>query len=213
MDNNKLIIFDMDGTLFRTETVDIEAFNNALVANGFSTLNNKEILSFIGVTLDEICRDLLKTEDNELIDKFRSDVISFEKTAIREFGLLYTGVEELLEKLKRNGYLLCICSNGNEEYITDICQKFNFNRYFSDIWYQREGISKSQAVGLLKQKFGVRDFIMVGDRSSDILAAKENSGISIGAGYGFGGDEIEAADYKAYNIDQVYEIIMSLSGI
>lgn len=35
MQKEKLIIFDLDGTLFRTDTVDVEAFNKALTSNGF----------------------------------------------------------------------------------------------------------------------------------------------------------------------------------
>lgn len=213
MDKAGLIIFDMDGTLFRTETVDVEAFNKALAVNGYETLSQERILGLIGMTLDEICKGLLKTKDERLINKFKADLIDFEARAIAESGQLYPGVEELLAKLGNKGFTLCICSNGNKEYISSICQKFGFDRYFSDIWFEHKGITKSQAVGLLKQKHQVHSFIMVGDRNSDIQAARDNCGISVGAAYGFGGKETEAADYKANNIQQVYDMIMSASGL
>jgi len=43
MQKTKLVIFDLDGTLFRTETVDVEAFNRALTFNGYNIKTSEEI--------------------------------------------------------------------------------------------------------------------------------------------------------------------------
>lgn len=203
----KLVIFDLDGTLFRTETVDVEAINKALTINGYSRRGEKEILSLIGGTLDDVSISLLNTKDMKIIEKFKSDVIRFEKDEISRLGKLYHGVIESLISLKDSNYKLCICSNGGQEYLFEISKKFKLNRIFEDIYPNNSKLTKSQRVGVLKEKYGSDNFIMVGDRTSDIEAAKDNKGVSIGVSYGFGGNEVLKADYIANNFKEVEMII------
>lgn len=210
MKDIKLLIFDLDGTLFKTETVDIRAINDALVKNGYRVKSYDEILNVIGLTLKDVCRVLINKVDEDVINQFSRDIIAFEQTYIREYGELYEGVLDCLNALKEKGYTLCICSNGNKEYVLGITNKFELFNIFDDICYSRDGISKTQAVGILKHQYKVDSFIMVGDRTSDIEATLLNGGISIGVSYGFGKDEILLANYVADNIQEVEKIIMSI---
>jgi phosphoglycolate phosphatase len=207
---SKLIIFDMDGTLFRTETVDLVAINKALERNGFARLSDEEILDLIGITMEEACKIVLGEVEKSVVGQFTEDVIRFEKEEIAACGQLYPGVSEMLEGLKEKGYTLCICSNGDDEYIHAIVDKFDFKKYFAEIWYSHEGITKSQAVGILKQKFEADTFVMVGDRSSDIEAARANGGTSIGVAYGFGQEEPYAADFTVWSIRELYEKLLEI---
>jgi phosphoglycolate phosphatase len=195
MSITKLVIFDLDGTLFRTETVDIKAINSALLSNGFSPKTADEVLGIIGYTLKDAIKKLINVDDKTTLEKLSRDIISFEQEFIESSGELYEGITCLLAKLKENGYKLCICSNGGKEYIEGITNKFSLDNYFDDIRYSQDGITKSQAVELLKIKYSVDMFVMVGDRSSDIEAASDNHGISIGVTYGFGKEEVLAADF------------------
>lgn len=206
----KLVIFDLDGTLFRTETVDVESINKALVSNGYMRRQEKDILNLIGDTLEEISLYLLETKDRDILMKFKSDVITFEKEEIAKHGKLYDGVIESLNKMKHLNYRLCICSNGNEEYVTEISRKFELDKIFDDIVFNSSILTKAQRVQVLKQKYEVDSFIMVGDRKSDIEAARLNNGVSIGVTYGFGGQEVFAANYIAHNITEVKDIIMRI---
>ncbi len=206
----KLILFDLDGTLFRTESVDVSAFNRALEANGLKKASKERILSLVGLTLEDFCKELTESDDRALLDKVKADVIRFEMEEIEASGELYPGVEKFLKGLKSYGCILCICSNGSEEYISAISDKFNLSSYFEEIWFSKEGITKSQAAGILKKKFNQDSFLMVGDRLCDYEAARENSGISIGVTYGYGGNEPESADYKADSISGLEELILKL---
>jgi HAD superfamily hydrolase (TIGR01549 family) len=200
----------MDGTLFRTETVDVKALNDALVRNGFAPKTEEEMLSVIGHKLKDIFNFLTSSDDKSIMEQFAKDVIYFEQQYIEQYGKLYDGVIPMLNDLKKKGYTLCICSNGGKEYITSIVEKFNMAGYFEDIRYSVDGISKSKAVGLLKEKHDFETFIMIGDRMSDIEAAYDNDGISIGVSYGFGKDEVLKANYIAKNIEEVKNTIVSI---
>lgn len=206
-----LLIFDLDGTLFRTETVDVFAFNEALESNGYPPKTQDEIMSFIGLPLDGICRAMLNSDNDEQLSKFKHDVINNESYAIPRTGEFYGGAIEMLKRLKDRGFLLCICSNGNMEYVTDIANAFGLNDIFDEIWYEKSGISKSDAVKVLIQKYNAFKFIMIGDRLVDIDAAKDNDGISIGVSYGFGKDEVLEADHVVSSILELEELIYRLA--
>jgi phosphoglycolate phosphatase len=210
MKDLNLVLFDLDGTLFRTETIEIYAINSALEANGFEPKGDDEILKIIGHTALEAGEMLLNTKDRVLIEKLINDVERFEMEAIEKSGELYEGTVDLLKSLKAGGLTLCVCSNGTEPYIKAIFNKFKLHSYFTEIWYYKEGITKSQAAGILKTKFEADSFIMIGDRSADINAAKETGGISIGAKYGFGPEEVATADYIAKSVKEIGEIVLKL---
>lgn len=207
MSITKLVIFDLDGTLFRTETVDIKAINNALISNGFSPKTDIEVLGIIGYTLKDAIKKLIDVDDKTILEKLSKDIISFEQELIKSSGELYEGIINLLDNLKESGYKLCICSNGGQAYIEGITNKFLLDNYFDDIKYSQDGITKSQAVRSLKDKYSVDMFVMIGDRSSDIEAASSNNGISIGVTYGFGKEEVLAADFVVDTPSEIKSVL------
>jgi phosphoglycolate phosphatase len=210
MSITKLVIFDLDGTLFRTETVDIKAINNALISNEFSPKSDDEILGIIGYTLKDAIKKLINVDENTIVEKLSRDIITFEQDLIESSGELYEGIIYLLDSLKESGYKLCVCSNGGKDYIEGITNKFSLYNYFDDIKYSQEGVTKSQAVDLLKSKYSVDMFVMIGDRSSDIEAASDNNGKLIGVTYGFGKEEVLAADFTADTPSEIKPVIDSI---
>ncbi len=206
----KLIIFDMDGTLFKTESVDVKAFNDALVQVGQAPKSREEILSHVGKPFDQLCTDILGSDDEKLRKEFVEHVSKNEAKEIDALGELYDGVDEMLNHLKNQMYTLCICTNGNREYVERISTKFNFNEVFSDILFSKKDRTKAQAVLELKNKYKAETFVVVGDRIHDFDAAKQHGGISIGVSYGYGGEEVREADYAADSVAEVQSIIEGL---
>ena len=203
----KLIIFDMDGTLFKTESVDVKAFNDALVQVGQAPKSREDILSHVGKPFDQLCTDILGSDDEKLRKEFVEHVSKNEAKEIDALGELYDGVDEMLNHLKKQMYTLCICTNGNREYVELISEKFNFNVVFSDILFSKKNRTKAQAVLELKNKYKAETFVVVGDRIHDFDAAKQHGGISIGVSYGYGGEEVREADYAADSAAEVQSII------
>lgn len=206
MKKNVPVIFDLDGTLFRSESVEITAFGRAFEANGLKNMPKDEILSFMGLKMQEVCL-LLGLTDRASQRKFRNDLVTYEKEAIYTSGELYKDAAEMLKHLREDGFRLCICSNGESDYIYAVTERFELTGLFEVIRTADDGYSKSEALGHLVKRLGADRFIMVGDRTSDIEAARENGGISIGAAYGYGGSEAAAADYTAESIQEVERLI------
>jgi len=203
------IIFDFDGTLFKTETVDVEAINAALTDLGREILSEAEILSYIGLPLSKIAEKCLKTYDKELKYKFLDRVIANELTQIPLYARMYPFALELLDLLKQEGHSLAICSNGSKEYIHAILKKFHIKSKFDIIWHKRYGYSKTRAAKIVSSKLLKNDkTFFVGDRQEDILVGKNNKYISIGITHGFGSiDEVGDADFVANDLHDVHRII------
>ncbi|WP_151734607.1 HAD hydrolase-like protein [Paenibacillus tengchongensis] len=207
-----LAVFDLDGTLFQTQTVDIAAITKALADNGCPPRKPQEIAGLFGLPFADICRHVLPADrPPELTEQFTRDVIRYELEEIPRKGHLYPGVIESLQEMQALGIDLCICTNGSEQYVQAIADKFGFHSLFTEVSWAGDGMrSKSERVGALKQKYDPDTLIVVGDRSSDIAAARDNGGIAIGVSYGFGGEEVFAADYIAGSFPEVAAILRKL---
>ena len=200
------IIFDFDGTLFRTETVDITAFNNTLNDMGRESLSAEVILSSIGKPLRILAKDYLKTSNSMEINKFCRLAIQYELALIPEYAKLYPHCIELLKKLYNLDCQLAICSNGTNEYINAILNKFCIRGLFKAIWHKKYGFSKKRALAKVAGILGTtNNIIVVGDRGEDINAARKNKMLSIGVLHGFGDkEELKFADYLAKDLKDVY---------
>ncbi|WP_162551303.1 HAD hydrolase-like protein [Paenibacillus tepidiphilus] len=207
-----LAVFDLDGTLFQTQTVDIAAITQALAKCGCPPLAPQEITGLFGLPFAEICAQVLPGGQPGLIEQFTQNVIRHELEEIPRAGCLYPGVLESLQALQALEIDMCICTNGSEQYVQAIADKFGLHSLFAEISYNSSPLSKSERVAALKQKYNPDTLVMVGDRSSDIAAARDNGGVAVGVSYGFGGEEMSAADYIADVFPEVETILRKLAA-
>lgn len=118
----------------------------------------------------------------------------FEREGILE-NTLYEGIPELLEKLKARGKTLAIATAKPTVHAVRILEYQGIASYFSAVFGSnldgtRENKSEVIAFALAEMKpLQMKAALMVGDRSHDILGARENGLASIAVGYGYGTTE------------------------
>ncbi|MEI4770807.1 HAD hydrolase-like protein [Psychrobacillus sp. FJAT-51614] len=206
------IIFDMDGTLFRTNLIlepALEKTFNMLRKDklwiGETPINKyREIM---GVPLSEVWKTLCPNHSIEIREKsndfFQEKLIELIKNGK---GALYPYTEMVLEMLSGQ-YELYIASNGQEEYLKAIINTYELNKYIKKI-YSIQSIPsghKSELVKKVLQENNIINGAVVGDRLSDINAAKDNGLVSIGVNFDFAQSiELEKADIV---IDDLRELI------
>lgn len=199
------MIFDMDGTLFRTESIVLEAYHRVcddLRAEGLLEGENppdERILGGLGMLLEEIWKRVFPGSPAKLRE--RADVLLLKHQIAcleRGEGDLYPGVAETLTRLKARGIRLFVASNGLEDYVKLVAKHQGIADLFEGLYSagEYETRSKVELVALLLHNHRVKSAWMVGDRSSDVEAGKKNGLPVIGCDYAeFGaGEELAEAD-------------------
>jgi phosphoglycolate phosphatase len=213
------VIFDMDGTLFQTETVLVPALHKT-----FDRLRREGLwqgdtpvgkyLQILGVPVSEVWRRLMPQADEAVR---RQTDAWFLEDIIREIeqgnGRLYPEVLTTLGELVEQGIPLFVASNGRSRYLAAIRTAFQLERYFID-FYSLDRFSLSSKSALVKQllnDYQIERAALVGDRRSDIQAAKDNGIWSIGCRFGFANDEeLREADVIIHQFSKISSIWMEI---
>lgn len=224
--NEKVAVFDMDGTLFQSEKVALPAFRRAfhrLKEEGLyrkDLPSDEEIQSVFGMTLEEIWSRLLPEADErtrKIADRW---TLEEELAGLkRGEGRLYPGVVETLHRLKEEGWRLFIASNGIRQYLDGVLNTFRLTPLFSGVYgageYGTE--TKVELVRILMEEHGVSGGFMVGDRESDVRAGKANGLEVIGCLYpGFARfgkeEELKDADVVVNRFPDILSVMLNRCG-
>lgn len=212
----KAIIFDMDGTLFKTELILESALTRTLSRLDSDSIGYKEnpiekYNEIMGVPLEEVWSVLLVNPTTESINYanqiFQDSLIENIKSGI---GSLHDDLEETLDYLVSRNFKLYIVSNGDIDYLKAIYDTYNLGKYFTDFFSINEvrTSSKSDLVAYIIDKENIQVKYIVGDRLSDFQAAKDNGIKSIGCKFYFSkADELKTSDYVIESLSQLKEII------
>jgi phosphoglycolate phosphatase-like HAD superfamily hydrolase len=192
------LIFDMDGTLFQTHKI-LEAsldetFTHLRSINKWDTVTPiDKYREIMGVPLPLVWETLLPHHSYE--DREQTDAYFLERLidSIRSGkGALYPNVKEVFSYLKKNNYSIYIASNGLTEYLKAIVDQYHLNDWVTETFsiQQIESLNKSDLVKSIIEKYDISvKAAVVGDRLSDIKAAKDNGLVSIGCNFDFAQEE------------------------
>ncbi|CAM3404309.1 HAD family hydrolase [Saccharibacillus brassicae] len=211
------MIFDMDGTLFQTETALLPAYHrmfDVLRAEGLytgETPPERLILGSLGMLLEEIWQIVIPDADENVRSRANDLLLELQLEVLKGGeALLYPDVKETLEVLQQRGVRLFVASNGLEGYVKGVSDALGiaplFEAQYSAGEYQTA--TKVLLVEMLLKNHGVNSAWMVGDRSSDVQAGLGNGLGVIGCAYAdFGANhELEDADVLITKFGQLIEL-------
>ncbi|WP_339219335.1 HAD family hydrolase [Paenibacillus sp. FSL W7-1332] len=211
------MIFDMDGTLFQTETLLLPAYHklfDILREEGHyegETPNEELMLGCLGMLLEDIWKIVIPNGTPAAHRRADELLLQLELEGLsNEAAVLYPEVKETLEELHRRGVRLFVASNGLEHYVKGIAEARGIMSLFEGVYSAGEHgtASKVDLVRLLLDEHDIRDAWMVGDRSSDVEAGKENGQTVIGCRYaGFGGEqELKGSDVVIHSFSHLLRL-------
>lgn len=213
-------IFDLDGTLFQSETVLIPAYHQTfdqLRKEGLyegETPPEERIFSSLGMLLDDIWRKVAPNGSEEMRQRANVLLLQFQVQQLEQgVGELYPGVKSTLEKLHRNGIRLFVASNGLERYVKEVTKHQQIAPYFEAQYSagEFETASKVDLVRLLLETHQIESAWMVGDRSSDVEAGRANGLDVIGCNYADFGkeEELAGADVIIHSFSELGDLLES----
>jgi phosphoglycolate phosphatase len=197
------MIFDLDGTLFQTETLLIPAYYrlfDQLRSEGLYEGETPEIsliLGSLGMLLSDIWLRVMPGASTAAQERANVLLLQYQLEGLDDkAGELYPGVLDTLAKLHRRGIRLFVASNGLEDYVKGVVGAKGLDYLFESLYsageYQTQ--SKIDLVRMLLDEYELETAWMVGDRSSDVEAGKGNHLFVVGCNYADFGDSKELAD-------------------
>ena len=210
-------LFDLDGTLTDNSEGIIKSARFALEQFGLPNEPDSTLRRFIGPPLHDSFMEYYgfsKEKAFEAVDMYR---VRYREKGVYE-NALYSGLKEMLFRLRENGAGLCVATSKPLVFTEKILKQHDVYALFDHVvGANLDGsmTDKTEVIREVLRRIGETEnrVVMVGDRSFDIVGAK-NCGIeSVGVYYGFaepGELENAGADYIADTVAELEQILMQL---
>lgn len=191
----RAILFDLDGTLTQSGEGITKSVQYALEKLGKPEPDLKKLEVFVGPPLLQQFMKYAGLDEETAVK-----AVEYYRERYTDVGIFenrpYPGVEEMLEGLKRKGYILAVASSKPERFVHKILDHFHLTGYFQEIVGSEMNGGRTSKAEVIEEALsrlhmsGCRkDVIMVGDKEHDVLGARE-AGIScVAVSYGYGTEE------------------------
>lgn len=195
MKKYNIVLFDLDGTLTDPAEGIANSVAYALDKYGIEVEDKTELYKFIGPPLYESFSNFYGFSE----EKSR-EAITFYREYYKEKGInecrLYDGIKDLLESLKKSGYILALATSKPDIFAHRVLENYNIHSYFDFIGAatadEKTRSTKEQVIDYVLSSLNVTDtskLVMIGDRYFDINGAKHFGIDSIGVTFGYGSYE------------------------
>jgi phosphoglycolate phosphatase len=198
----KYVLFDLDGTLSDSAPGILAALRHAFEVTGFPPMSPETERAILGPPFYESLPPILGGSERlgDVIAAYRSHYGNTDNGGGMFNTVAYPGVPELLAELYGEGRVLAVATSKPESYARPIVEHLGLGEFFTTVGGDALDGSlgtKALVIGLVLERLGYpdpRDVLMIGDRSHDVLGAREHGidSIAITWGYATPG-EIEAA--------------------
>ena len=202
MNKNKIILFDLDGTLIDSTEAIVSTFYHSFKELNYDFKGNDEnIKSLIGYPLDIMYKELGVDEEKvwDFVDAYKNRyrIISKEKTTLLENA--YEAV-----KLASQFARVSVVTTKTRAYTMPLLEHFDIAQFF-EIVTGRENVQNPKPhpepilITLEQMNYNkdLHDVWMVGDTKLDLIAANEANISSVGVLCGYGEKE-ELLQYTKY---------------
>lgn len=186
----KIILFDMDGTLIDSTNAIYQSFSKVFMDNDMPLLDKKQISKFIGYTLDDMFRFFGAKEEN--IERYCFEYKNhYIKICNKYTNLLPNALDSI--KLASTFAYLGIVTTKSSKSSRELLGNFGVDKYFKTI-IGREDVKHTKphkepiikALDSIRLNINKNKTYMIGDTTLDLNAAKNAGIIGIGVLSGYG---------------------------
>ena len=210
----KYIIFDLDGTLSRTDKFMIPSIELAMEKMNISVWTEDAIRCTIGEPVEVTNLKFFAQKKSEEADNFWKLVSGYYRTIFHNSVEEYEGVGDMLDSLHERGYKTAVCSNADEEYIEEVLDKLNLREKIDRVRPIIPGKGKVESLARFLQDENPEFAILVGDRCYDFEAAQANRILFVSCKYGCGTEEeLKMADYSINEPLELLDILNEIEKI
>jgi len=207
----ELLIFDLDGTLVDSKSDIALAVNLTLDDLGIPRRDPELIYGYIGGGVHNLILKSLTEENAGLLDKGVDIFWAFYKDHVLDTTNTYPGVMKMLELLS-DKYRMAVVTNKPYDHTRSLLHGLDLDRYFVSIQGWKMGLPVKPDPALVQlalDESGVpKDrAVMIGDGTSDVLAARAAGIKSCAVGYGYGVKEKVMESSPDFYAEEVGDIV------
>lgn len=183
------MLFDLDGTLSDSAPGILASLRHAFTVNHLPPLEPQVERAILGPPFYESLPPLIG-------DAVLGDVIAAYREHYGAQGMFdtrpYDGIVDVLGGLRARGVRLAVATSKPEYYAAPIVEHLGMTQFFETVGGDElDGSLSTKALVIAKvlERLGdpdPRTVLMVGDRSHDVLGAREHGIDTVGAGWGYG---------------------------
>lgn len=193
-----LVAFDLDGVLYSSERFLADAYREAIgrvndvLPGAFPAVpTTEEIFAHMGWPVDVMAARIFPSVSEEARKQLLVETLDAIVRRVRAGrGEVFDGVPEVLAELAARGLTLAVASNGRRPYLDAVLETHGLASFFVPLEASTTGnvLAKSEILRRYMTRHGAAPnaTLMVGDRSSDVEAARAAGVPFVGCDYGFG---------------------------
>lgn len=176
------VIFDVDGTLTRTNELIFASFNHVAVKYLGKTLAPQEIIALFGPPEDGA---LLRLLGRERAGAAMDELCDYYRIHHRAMASLYAGVDEVLRFLKGQEVKLAVFTGKGNRTVTITLQELRISHYFDLVVSGTDVVNHKphpEGIQRVLRTLGIHpsQALMVGDALSDVKASR-SAGVRVAA--------------------------------
>lgn len=188
----KLLIFDVDGTIWDSEKDVFLAFNHTLKANAGFEITKEEFQKLAGLSLGSMFERELPDDKKHLSGEYEKYYKKYyiDEGHYTDATTLFKNVKETMDDFADKGFYMAVASSKPKRILDKMVEHFNligFNYVLGTEESNFKHKPDPEIINYIMEKLDVSkgDTVIIGDSKSDILAGK-NAGIdTIAVTYGY----------------------------
>lgn len=185
----KILFFDLDGTVLNTLPDIAKSANYALDSLGFPMQSIEQVRKAIGHGIRNLLKDLMGCNDLETLERCREIFKEHYGVHKSDTTRPFEGIEQLLKELKAEGWLLALISNKYDGATKELAEEF-FDGIFDGVFGSVDNIAAKpdkEIFDFVCAQMGISSsgIIYIGDSEVDCEFAKNCNMKFIGVDWGF----------------------------
>lgn len=216
-----LVLFDCDGTLVDSQNMIVEAASRAFESQGETPPTRAEILSIVGLSLDEALSTLTGSPVNQRV----RNLVEAYKNAFHSLRAdpdyhepLFPGALQAIETLAAmDDVLLGVATGKSQRGLRAVLAAHDISHHFATLQTADDAPSKPHPEMILRALretgAGHADTVVVGDTSFDMHMAKNANSHALGVSWGYHPTEHLAAAGASRILNDFSELVPAIGSL
>lgn len=207
--NDKIIVFDFDGTIADTYHALVNIANQLADEFGYNPIDKNELLRLQNLSSWEIIKqaEISLFKIPFLFKKIQAE-LGKEISKVNPID----GIETVLYQLKSRGYRLGIITSNTAKNVTSVLEHHQLNTLFDFIYAETTIFGKHKVINevIRKEKINRADIIYVGDEARDIRSAQKSRISIVAVAWGFNSQQVLAQKQPEFLVEKPLQLLEAI---